>query len=271
MKIIFSLLLSCCCYLGGAEKAVTYTFSGGRFGDNLLAYAHAKWIAYCYDIPLLYQPFPYSDQLALHENERLYCADTITPFKKQVTLGYGSEVDSRDPLPTLYTVPYFGEPAHERAINPGWAYVEMDWNDEGFRAVLKDMIKPKQDYPKMKLPRNRITIAAHVRRGGGADSPEAQLLEPMRFPPNQFYIDQIRRIGEIFRGRRLYCYIFTDDLNPQGIVETLRQGLRGVNVTLECRKAGNHHNSNVVEDFFALLQFDCIIRPCSNFSYMASR
>ena len=54
-----------------ARSAVTYTFSGGRFGDNLLSYSRAKYVASLYGIPLLYIPFPYSDYLMMHNLERI--------------------------------------------------------------------------------------------------------------------------------------------------------------------------------------------------------
>ena len=69
------------------SSKVTYTFSGGRFGDNLLAYIHAKWIAYRYHIPLLYKPFDCSDQLVLHNLEELYNERKASQFRNQIHLG----------------------------------------------------------------------------------------------------------------------------------------------------------------------------------------
>lgn len=37
------------------------------------------------------------------------------------------------------------------------------------------------------------------------------------------------------------------------------------------RKTENNHHSNILEDFFAMMQFDCLIRPESNFSIVASK
>ena len=45
---------------------------GGRLGDQLIAYMHAKWVSYLYDIPLLYKPFHYSNDLVLDDKEELY-------------------------------------------------------------------------------------------------------------------------------------------------------------------------------------------------------
>src|SRR5438477_11202069 len=53
-------------------SAITWKPNGGRFGDNLVSYCKAKWIAYMFNIELLYLPFPYSDELMIHENEKMY-------------------------------------------------------------------------------------------------------------------------------------------------------------------------------------------------------
>ncbi len=270
MKKFLFLLFLCICSLESAEMAVTYTFSSGRLGDNLLSYAHAKWISYRFDIPLLYQPFPYSDRLVLHDIEPLYCQESVARFKKSVTLGYGEQVDKRDPLPVLYTLPYFGEGAYERSLNPGWPYVKVDWKDQGFRALLKKVIRPKTPLPKWDLPTDRIAVAVHVRRGGGFDSPHAQNFEPLRFPPDAFYIDQIKRLYDQFQASPLYVFIFTDDPHPQTIVERFQEELKGLPISFDYRKTNNRHDANVLEDFFAMTQFHCLIRPESNYSRMAS-
>jgi len=43
------------------------------------------------------------------------------------------------------------------------------------------------------------------------------------------------------------------------------------NITFACRENGNRHDRNVVDDFFALTKFDCLIRSDSNYSLMASK
>ena len=51
-----------------APKAVTYDFSGGRFGDNLISYLHGKWVAHVLNLTFLYRPFEFSDKLEMHLN-----------------------------------------------------------------------------------------------------------------------------------------------------------------------------------------------------------
>ncbi|MFA5306719.1 MAG: hypothetical protein WC365_04680, partial [Candidatus Babeliales bacterium] len=69
-------------HLATGISAVTYGLSGGRFGDNLLCYVHAKWISYKYHIPLLYFPFEYSSHLVFDEAELLSTVGNTHALKK---------------------------------------------------------------------------------------------------------------------------------------------------------------------------------------------
>lgn len=42
------------------------------------------------------------------------------------------------------------------------------------------------------------------------------------------------------------------------------------NIVFGCREIGNHWKANVLQDFFEMMRFDCLIRPESNFSIAAS-
>ncbi len=42
------------------------------------------------------------------------------------------------------------------------------------------------------------------------------------------------------------------------------------NIIWSCRTEGNSDDCNVVEDFYGMFQFDCLIRPESNYSMCAS-
>ena len=46
--------------------------------------------------------------------------------------------------------------------------------------------------------------------------------------------------------------------------------LKDLPITFGCRKEGNRHDAHVMEDFFALMDFDCLIRSASNYSFLPS-
>ncbi len=259
-----------------AHHAVTYEYSPGRFGDNLLSYIHAKWISYRYNIPLLYKPFIYSDQLILHEQEVLYSDSVRKQFDKIVVLGKHVSVNPQDRSSILYIAPYFPSSQWElhNAISFSggrWDYFEVDWQDPGFIEELQKVIFPQKPISSMHLPTDRITVAVHVRRGGTHDTPDVPPLFPLKFLPDDFYITQIKRLYFLFNKKPLYVYVFTDDTQPDKIVETFKRHLQNLDIQFDCRKNGNTDTTNVVEDFFALKQFDCLIHSESNFSLIMNK
>jgi len=257
-------------------SAVTYTLSSGRLGDNLLSYLHAKWIAYVYDIPLLYKPFNYSDQLALHDVEKLYTAALEKQFKKVVTVSMPLMIDKYANI--LYVVPYFPESLAEHTPESDFLYFITGWDDLGFQKIIRTVLQPKNQLILIKPPQNCMSVAVHVRVGRGYDFPEDQSADdrllmhyPLKFVPDSYYIEQIQEIVRIFSDQPLYVYLFTDDPQPGALLKKYKQALNNNNVTFACRMKKNHHCAHVLEDFFSLLQFDCLIRSDSNFPLVASK
>ena len=90
----------------GHHSAVTYEFSNGRFGDNLLTYFHAKWISYQAGIPLLYKPFPYAEQLVFSATEGKFEGDYCQEIWLSQTDAKFSKIHQNN---TLFHVAYFPE------------------------------------------------------------------------------------------------------------------------------------------------------------------
>ncbi|MEK7340283.1 MAG: class I SAM-dependent methyltransferase, partial [Verrucomicrobiota bacterium] len=89
-----------------SETAISYSLSGGRLGDNLIAYFHAKWLAYKYNLPLLYISFPLADQFCLFEKD--LPLDPNLKFQNFITTT--SEADIKiTPSSSLFIIPYFSE------------------------------------------------------------------------------------------------------------------------------------------------------------------
>ena len=95
------------------------------------------------------------------------------------------------------------------------------------------------------------------------------LHRPRKFPPDQFYIDQIKKISKIFHNQPLFIYIFTNSKNPKKIVSRFQKETVNPNITFSCREENNDNKANRLEDFFSMVQFDCLIRPNSSFSQVA--
>ncbi len=241
-------------------SAITYGLNGGRFGDNLLSYCRTKWLADKYDIPFIYKKFQYSHNLVLHKKEEKYTKQTASLFKKIHYLGGNKDCNLQSAEGVLYV--------------KKWDYVvNIDWKDRGFVKKLRELIKPALTLASVTLPKDYITVAVHVRRGGGYRIDTKQLIkrQPLRFASDQFYIDQIKRIASLFKEKKLYVHIFTDDRKPKLIVEKFKRALKLDTIKYGYRKSKNNPYCHVLEDFFAMMKFDCLIRPNSHYSQFVER
>lgn len=256
------------------KSAVTYTFSGGRFGDCLVSYCHALWIAYIFDLDLIYKPFKYSDQLMMHAMDLE--ANCASRYKQVLHITHAFVNGIQDN--TLYVVPFFPE-SHIEHHDPRCPFLfQVDWKNEGFVQELKKRIFPKNELLLPKLSHDVINIAVHVRKGTGWDIPQfaptfEKLTEmhPLKWPPSSYYIEQIKKIMELYPGQKLCFYIFSDHDNPAEIIKEYKTCICDSRITWKCRDESNRHDLNVLEDFFALTCFDCLIRNDSNFSIIASK
>jgi hypothetical protein len=259
--VIWGLLFSANLLCAAPQTYVTYDVGGGRFGDHLIEYLHAKWLSFHYQVPLLYKPFIYSSELVLSDRERYYTHN----------FAYGKHYPIRDDydtsilnIPGVYVCPYFPENRGELRRHPQFHF-DADWKNPEFRKLLLALIAPKKELDLFKPPPGTIGIAIHVREGGGYDDDNTRIGDGLRLPPLEFYVRALPEVLELFPGRRVYCRIFTDAHHPETIAEALAQVV-SPSVQIDYRKETNHENANVLEDFFSLFYYDVLIRPQSNFS-----
>lgn len=253
--------------------AITYALDRGRFGDQLVNYMKALWISWKYGLPILYRPFDYSDQLSLSSfHAKVFNGDTLKLFSKKVEFIHSIEkakkafeqfekIDPSDEQ--LLCIISFLTPLDEK-------WEDEKWDDFGFRKLLQEQIKPKNQVPSLHLPKDRITVALHVRTGRGYDLQLNIDNMPTKFPSDTFYLNGLKQIADHFHGKPLYVYIFTDDPDPREIKNRLEEEWKDWEVengaVFDCRLIENRHDLHVLEDFFSMMEFDCLIRPDSNFT-----
>jgi hypothetical protein len=214
--------------------------SGGRLGDNLLSYLHARWIAYRNHVPLVFKPFPQAEEFALAK-------------------------ESRHPaIASQVEIPYFPEPSMKNQNLP----FTIDWDDPEFHEEIVQCLSPTKSHNILELPADRITVCVHIRRGGTFDSPSSHKEFPLKFPPDSYYIEQIRTIARIFQGKPLYVFLMTDDLHPEALVQRYKKAVTYPNIQWDCRK---NPPENDLDDFFSIPHFDCLVLCDSNFSIVASK
>lgn len=257
-----------------AKTYVTYDLGGGRFGDHLLAYMHAKWISFQYQLPLLYKPFVYSKELKLDDQELLFEEllskekGFSTPGSIRIGHGYETQIPLQE---ALWICPDFPENLPELREEPQFHF-PVDWKNSTFRAELISRIAPKNHTLSLFLPpKDAISIAIHVREGGGYDDWNTCWHAPFKLPPLKFYLDALPKVLNLFLNKKLYIRLFTDAVDAKSIAYTLQQAISfRPDVFIEYQREHTGHDVNVLEDFFSLFHYDVLIRPQSNFSIIPS-
>lgn len=246
------------------DHVVTYD-KGSRFGDNLLSYLHAKWIAYQYDLPLRYKPFKHSSGLVLHQREVRLSQDPRREGRLVVGLENGP-VDGEREGSVMYVCPYFPEDPLERQ---SYYHFDVDWKNREFRQMVRELIAPQKKLALVKPPKHTVNIAIHVREGGGFDPESTKIASPLKLPPMSFYQEGLAKIVSLFPGQKIFCHVFTDALEPQKMVKALQEAVPP-SVKFGYRTSNNSHKHHVLEDFFSFFEFDVLIRPQSHFSMIPS-
>ena len=255
------------------ERVITYEFNGGRFGDCLSTYCKAKWFSYKHNLKLLYKEFTYSDQLALHIREINYNADQKDSFSKIIKVKNESDIINNKDQNVLFISNFYSQ-------TPG--LYEYGFQDTEFANLIKCALTPIVQMPIIEKQENSITAAVHVRKGGGFDKPlsseqtykkneqYADQIWPTKFPPDQYYIDQIKVLKKIIGIQtQLVIYLLTDDPNPAALAARYSQILNDPLISFIYRGKDNSHDSNVVEDFYLMAHCDCLIRSSSLFAKAA--
>ena len=99
----------------GHSHFITYEAPSGRFGDQLMAYMHAKWLSYRHGIPLLYTPFAFSKDLLLDTQELLY-AEKQYPWPRVFIDDAQTIEQYRGQDQVLFYVRYFPESSYDLKI-----------------------------------------------------------------------------------------------------------------------------------------------------------
>lgn len=338
------------------SSAITYIKPKGRLGDQLFCYCKAKWVSFKHDIPLYYQPFEYSNKVYLFQVDEIYEDNKVKHLEVQRLKGFKNnfeyiyiDSDFKDQN-TLYIIDQCFYPEiwrnlindiqakiiHPYKIDYNSTFVQKGINnpkarhdemimgfkqDRKFIKELRKFIKPLYKLTEIKKPQNLVSVAVHVRKGGGFDKPYKSIQEyetnlqiqhyvdfihketiynyrilsnlrdakisispntysifkekfidipqPLKHPPDQFYIDQIKGLSAMLGDVPLFIYIFTDDQNPSDIMQRFKKAICNSNMTFACRQTGNNYYSNILDDLFAMSTFDCLIRPYSSLSQIA--
>jgi len=135
-----------------------------------------------------------------------------------------------------------------------------------------------------------INVALHLRTGRGFDSiakpgedfkkamrgekNSCNIVFPLKLPALNFFSNALHQLCLILDHKPLRVHIFTDDPNPEEVLESLKKQMehKKHSCTLEYTYNKTSQNDlDIILDFFTMTNFDCLIRPASNFSLCAAK
>lgn len=253
------------------QKALTNP-GCGRLGDQLLNYAGVKWLSYRYKVPVVLRYFDYSKELALSDLELCYPGPYEQwPIKMVDWRSYEQLQEANREKQVLIISAFAESKVEHKEAFPSHIRPDIDWEDPGFKAILRKYIAPKKPLALWSLPKNRITVAVHIRLGTGVDPSFAPISLPLKFPPLSWYKQQLVSLVKSYPNRSWYVYLFTDDPDPKKLYDQFKHLFAHNRVVYAYRAHENSHDKMVLEDLFSMARFDCIIHPMSNFSLIAAK
>ncbi len=268
-----------------ARNGLTYERNAGRLGDSLLNYAKHLYIAEKCNLDLYIIPFTYAEHFMLDQIEQKINETIRRNHKKSIKIKKDTQIKQSDSN-ILYIGSYYTTIDNISDLDLWHHHIyKCSIEDYSFGQRVRAGMAPKKMLP-FTLPQDKLSVAVHVRKGGGFDHPIlSQQYEtdnpkthtgifsdkhaPFKFPPEQYYADQITLLHKLLDEQSMYVYVFTDDKEPEKIVHRLKKKINHPNVIFDYRKEGNSHDKNVMEDICAMSQFDYLIRSGSHFPWIA--
>lgn len=301
--------------IGPHTFALTIHRPGGRLGDQLVAYTKQKWFCWKYGGKLLHVPFPQASLFKLNDLEEHYIPLYHDQLYKKHSVNVTSEAQvEHDALhPSLYRLCFL---FHDECM------VKDCLTNLEFRDILRSALAFTVPVEAIPLVYDDISVALHVRKGEGYDGtllseqlflsppytcadenfflgfpfiaeaeyPHIDQTWPLRFPPDQFYLDQLITLAQTVPHKKIHVYLFTDALDPKGLADYYAEKLAYYsNITISTPSVGEHkpinrhavagmvidyrndnqYNTQLLSELWCMAQCDILIRPSSGVSLIA--
>lgn len=302
-----------------SHHAITYSIEKWRrLGDAITTVCKTLYFAKAYNLPVYFCDFPYFDQFAISIKAPMLTSEIAKSHSKVVPITTQAELSKQleSSEPILFECQFLSE-------TPPMYSVTREYPE--FEELVKKAFTPLIDISQLAKPPAVVTVALHVRKGGGFDKPLGSKQEygrdhklpkglyikknspqgshidvwpikwpaspiflevvknyiykkisysdyiwPIKFPCDQYYIDQLKELSAMMPGKNLLVYLFTDDLEPEKIMERYSAQLKDYpRIIFSYRTKDNHHTKNVIEDLFSITQCDCLISASSSFATAA--
>ena len=245
----------------------TYGFSGGRLGDNLISFIRARWLAYVYNGEVVLKNFKFIENFQFFKNHN--DVDNSTPVSQLTNL---KEIEQKkDNKSIIFEIPYFPFENLEKQLywqkNRLSEIFKINWLDKNFINILKKEIVSNSKF-NLKLTKSfKYNVAMHYRFGSGPDLVQDEPIPiPSKSPSIDYYINALGVLKNILNNGEIYCHIFSDKTNIENFLNILKKEFPQINFGCHV----SNQDIGVLEDFFSMLDFEYMIRPCSNISLIAS-
>jgi hypothetical protein len=265
-----------------------------QVGDNIASFSLAKILSLKYNIPLYYHPFLHADLFILdaHESKEV-------PQKPYRTIRVSREEDITSNLNKKELILFYTD-----------VFTKIDYINSAWLAELKRILQLKEPPTVAALPEDKITVAVHIRKGNGGgqfydgEQSSLQLFDfdrswvmyiknynnhpfdwptytrnvkvdtvdawQTKFPPDQFYVDQIIKLSNDLHNKALFVQIFTDDKEPQALVNKIKTAVNKPNIFFFYVDNRNlSFKEQIAYDLQSMSRFDVLIRSQSYFSRIA--
>lgn len=128
----------------------------------------------------------------------------------------------------------------------------------------------KLEAQKRSVKRNTL-VSQLVKTSSIVTTPMDQIgVYQTKFPPEQFYIDQLIMLSKKLKGVPLFVQIFTDDKEPEKLVERIHTAVNQPNITFHFENYRNlSFQEQIARDLFQMSRCQVLIRSQSYFSRAA--
>jgi len=251
----------------------------GRMGNDLIAYIHAQWIAYENNLKFYYQPFDKSDYLMCsvmdehlpNINNNRSWQKTVLRDVRKVPICSEKMNRKKHRLLEFVFLTYFSD-----------TFVQQVKTNPGFLKHIRKRIAPRTPLKLIHPPKDVLSLAVHIRKGGGWDASLGSVqvfnlqynrdrylrpkeivyvdtIFPLTHPPEQYYIDQIIEFSRLHDHQPIYVFIFTDEPLIENLVKRIKEQVNLSNIIFDYRKDGTGFHKYALDDFFSFQNFKNVV------------
>lgn len=286
-KIIYALIVCITSITIYSKNHLTFEpWKHGRLGDQIWNICKSLMLADKYSLPFIMKPFNESEHFPIHRT-----IDNAQSENNIVRISHETDIETNLEKDVLFLSHFY--------TKPKTVLYNYCLENKEFQKKLTALFTPNI-ITNINLPNNKITVGMHIRKGSNTDTATSSLQEyyvheneisytvdskeipvasaaqqtssnamdkryPIKFPPNQYYIEALKKFSELVHHQPLYVHVFTDSKNPEELLEQLKT-VNLSNVEWHIRNNKEKHNNTLISDFAQMTKFNCLIRPDSSFS-----